>query len=68
MRWWSMPSEISFPVSTMTVDEVKNAKVKKIEVEEMTLEDYYNIVDVVCQLTRLRSFQLADIFGKYKLF
>ena len=52
----------------MTVEEVRNAKVKKVKRKTMTLEDYYTIEDSVCQLTRLRAYQLADIFGKYKLF
>ena len=57
-----------FPISTLTVKEVREAKVKKVVVKVMTLEDYYNIEDTVCQLTRLRSYQLADVLGKYKLF
>ena len=63
-----MPSYITFPISTLTVKEVREAKVRKIVVKPMTLEDYYNIADTVCQLTRLRSYQLADVLGKYKLF
>jgi len=68
MCWWSMSCQITFPISTMTVKEVRNAKVRKVKHKIMTLEDYYNIEDSICQLTRLRAYQLADIFGKYKLF
>ncbi len=52
----------------MSIHEVRNAKVKKTKYKPMSLEDYYNIQDSTCQLTRLRAYQLADIFGKYKLF
>ena len=36
--------------------------------DKHSLEDYYSIGDTCCQLTRLRSYQLSDILGKYKLF
>ncbi len=65
---WGLSSNLTFPISTLTVKEVREAKVRKIVVKPMTLEDYYNIADTVCQLTRLRSYQLADVLGKYKLF
>ena len=68
MRGWTLSSYLEFPVCIMTVDEVRKAKVPKKEYKEMTLEEYYQIEDSVCQLTRLRSYQLSDIFGKYKLF
>lgn len=41
---------------------------EKEETKEYSLEDYYEIGDTDCRLTRLRAFQLADILGKWKIF
>ena len=58
-----------FPVCSMTPEEVRNAPIVKRErVVITTLEEYYEIQDVVSSLERLRAYQLWDIFGKYKLF
>ena len=62
-------SNEDFPVCNMTPEEVRNAPVVKRErVVITTLEEYYEIQDVVSSLERLRAYQLWDIFGKYKLF
>ena len=58
-----------FPICAMTPEEVKNAPVVIVERTVVTsLDEYYEINDVVSSLERLRAYQLWDIFGKYKLF
>ena len=53
----------------MTVEEVRNAPLKKTTtIVITTLEEYYEVQDVYSSLERLRAYQLWDILGKYKLF
>ena len=60
--------EVTFPVCTMTPEEVKNSKVRIIKYSEMTMEDYYSINDSVNSLERLRQYQWRDFLGRYKIF
>jgi hypothetical protein len=37
-------------------------------VKETTLGEYYAIIDCTCSLARVRTYQLTDVLGKYKVF
>ncbi len=63
-----LSSDLKFPISTLTVEEVRNSKVNIKEYVELTLEEYYKIEDSVNSLERLRQYQMRDFLGRYKIF